>query len=1339
MKSKIFFIRFSLCLAFGLICFSGQAKKILQKVDIHDLSNNAILYMHQDRDGNMWLGTYDGLNLYNGKDNFVYRYEPANQSSISGNVIRKIINGGPEHIWVSNLIGVDRISLNERKVTESYLTYRDVNLLATDSFGNALLLSLDNFISYYICDNNRFIDIYVPGINPDAVHEIFNFEDQFFIITTDGLLKHIEIRNQKLPVTIQQHVTSLHNCDIIHASYDDGKIYFIDIKNRLYEYDCNTKEKQYITELSSIFQKYGRVISKIVNWHSDIYISFMNHGLIKIDNDMENNYTPVISQMGIFSLCKDEKQDVLWIGSDGLGVFMYFEKSEFFTHLMQHQLPYFSQKPIRSIYTDENNMLWFGTKGNGIFRIHNYDQLNTEVVEKKNVVHYTVADGLSDDQVFCFLRSKYRNILWIGTEGPGLSYYSYEKQKIFTIAQNIDFDVLRVHAICEINDSVLWLGTSGNGLLKVKIKEKERNLLIEDIETYSFEKNEHLCQEFYSMIFDGKQTLYAGSRGGDGVVRFDIETKAYDFLRIKQEEYSAAIGDVLCVHFARDSSLYYGASSGLTKVIFDVNGGYEIKQFDRTDGIANDMIHCMLEDNYGCLWLSTNRGLTKYNPQNDFFYNYSAPDLQVTEFSDDAYWKCPQTDRLFFGGVTGLIWLNAEKKNRINYAPTLRFWDLNLQGYTYPISKFTKKLTIPAKVPFFTVSFIATDYIYGDNYEYAYFIDGYSDAWFELQKSNEITFMNLPPGEYLLRVKCKNDVYDSNTKEYTLPLVVLSPWYLTKWAVFMYILCMLLCICFIFWLIQKRIRRQQQEVANQIKEEQKRKAYESKLNFFTNITHELFTPLALINGVADHLQKNIQSEHSNYKKHLDVLQNNVNNLNELIQEIIDFRKIEETGATNITIKRINISELIHKQIESFIPAAEKDRIQLKLDVPHHIYWGTDVSSFKKIFFNLISNAFKYVRKEGVIKVTLLIQDENLILKVYNTGVGIDAVKARTIFDRYHILENMEENKYRQMTARNGLGLFICYSLVQALRGTIEIVSEENQFAEVIVKLPSAEQKNLSMQQQDADKEYIEKTKVEYFENNAEKEKTVILVVDDNKDMVWFVSDTLAEYYHMLTANNVSEALVAIAQNQPALIITDIIMPNVDGLEFISQIRKDKFTKHIPIIIISAKITEHEQAVGLNAGADAYLTKPFSSVVLRSTVNRLLSNQKELRDYYYSPESAYEYSEGQLFHKEDKEFMEKVVQIIRDNISKENLRPELIAEQLGLNTRNLYRKVKKISSLSPSDFIKDYRFMYAAQLLISTNLSIQEIIYKVGITNKSYFYREFLKKYQVTPKEYRLRK
>ncbi|WP_233587641.1 response regulator, partial [Parabacteroides sp. AF18-52] len=302
-------------------------------------------------------------------------------------------------------------------------------------------------------------------------------------------------------------------------------------------------------------------------------------------------------------------------------------------------------------------------------------------------------------------------------------------------------------------------------------------------------------------------------------------------------------------------------------------------------------------------------------------------------------------------------------------------------------------------------------------------------------------------------------------------------------------------------------------------------------------------------------------------------------------------------------------------------------------------------------------------------------------------------------------------------------------------------SEEGKYAEFIVRLPylEADEEETEQEKEEQDSPLVSISTdegTEVPEVVSPDNKPCILVVDDNKDIVWLIKESLSPTYNIEEAYSVEEALRFMEQQTPALIITDIMMPEIDGLELVSRVKSDKFTRHIPLIVVSARISERDQAEGLDLGADAYLTKPFSSVVLRSVVNRLMTSKKELKDYYYSPESAYEQSGGQLVHQEDKEFMDAVTTIIRENLDKENLRPELIAEKLGMNTRSLYRRFMKISPLTPIEFIKDYRFTYAAQLLVTTNLNVQEIIYKVGISSKSYFYREFAAKYNQTPKEYR---
>lgn len=1336
-----------LCMKLMILCLfllcalpGGKASVSLHKANI-DLSNNAIIDIYQDDRGYMWIGTYDGLNLFNGRNTYVYRFEPDNKNTLCSNIINKISDGGPGYLWVSTSMGLNRFSLKDRKVTESYPEYPECLLIATDSLENTLVVSRKNFISCHTSRTASFQDIYTRDITPETARLLFAGEQGcFYLLSSDGVLKQLIPDYSKLPVTIQTKENKIHDKPIEQAFYEEDVLYYVDADNKLYRYRTEENKETYLSDLSGWMEKYGKV-ARVVSFQSKLYLVFRNGLLLDPDKPEE----AVDLNIGVFSMFKDKKQQILWIGTDGQGLRMLYDKYERFDGLALEDLPFVMLNPVRSVYTDEDKTLWFGTKGDGFVRIKEYDSYAKGEIPLNRITRYTAADGLSNNRVYCFYKSLYHPLVWIGTDGPGLSYYSYEDEKVHTLPSKIDTRIRYVHSICEINDSTLWMATTGDGLIEVVLERDKSGLTVKYLQSYLLEKDGKICNEFYSMYYDGKSTLYLGSRGGYGMARFDLLTRQYDFMSMNNSA-NQAIGDVLSLCYSSDSTFYLGASSGMTRMKCDQAGTCEFWQYDRSDGISNDMIHGILEDKDKCIWLSSNKGLTKYNPHNNFFHNYGSQELMVTEFSDDAYWKCPYTGRLFFGGVDGLVWIDPQNDRQESYSPDLHFFELKMGDETISLCDYADAnpgpVTIPPDVSTFTISFVATDYIHGDNYEYSYLLQDYNTAWTELQKSNEISFTKLPYGNYTLKVRYKNDVYDSNAREYLLPLKILPPWYLSAWAIAVYILLAILLAGVLVYWINRRIAEKQQQVARKIHEEQKEKLYEAKLNFFANITHELCTPLTLINGVGDYIQTYAENTSDNkLKRYIRILRDNVASLNELIQEILDFRKIEEAGLNYFSIRRISVLDIIRRQYESFTPIAEQNGIKFVLSLPDQLYWNTDPTGLKKILVNLISNAFKYSDEAGEIRISATTENESLVIRVYNSGKGISETDLKTIFDRYRILGDLEGNNYTQTTSRNGLGLFICHSIVQSLHGTIDVKSEEGRFAEFIVRLP-----HLEAEEEEAEPENEEPETVPVLSSPIDEtglpgivspeNKPCVLVVDDNKDIVWLIKESLSEAYTIVEAYGVEEAIRLMEKQTPALIITDIMMPEIDGMELISRVKSDKFTRHIPLIVVSARISEHDQAEGLDLGADAYLTKPFSAVVLRSVVNRLMTSKKELKDYYYSPESAYEQSGGQLIHQEDKEFMDAVTAIIRENLDKETLRLELIAEKMGMNTRSLYRRFKKISPLTPSDFIKDYRFNYAAQLLVTTNLSVQEIIYKVGISNRSYFYREFAAKYNQTPTEYR---
>lgn len=1319
-------------LSFIQISSSSQS---LYKADNIDLSNKAVLCMHQDKNGYLWFGTYDGLNLYNSKNVFVYRFDLQIEKSLCSNIIHKITPAENDYIWVSTFLGLNKFSLNKREVTESYPECPEAKLLACDPLGNTCVIINNHYIQYYRPEDLKFHQIPLNEIILAEILSIYPKDvNTFLMLMANGALLKLEIQSENgsfRPIITKD---SEHKYEIRLGTFEKQTLYWIDKNGWLYARNLLKNQTVFVKDISDLINKFGTV-AQISSFQNDIYLAFKSNGVLKLVRNKQYQPQEVNMKTGVFSLLPDRRQNIMWIGTDGQGVQMYYDKPDQFHNIKLDQLPFSLQKPVRAIYA-ENNNLWIGTKGGGIVCINNYGNISNNNLNSDQVKSFTTNEGLSSNQVFSLQKSNHNNLLWIGTEGPGLSYFLIDKRKILTPSGSENLKIEKVHSICEINDSTLWIATAGAGLQKIIYNYSNEYVDIVSVEIFTFKKNGRECNEFHALLNLGDSTLLIGSRGGYGLIKFNTITNEYSFIPLNNSEYSA-IGDVLSVHQSKDSIFYIGASSGLTKMqVLPGNQFNLLKQFDRRDGLANDMIHGILEDKDGCIWLSTNKGLTKYNPKNNYFHNYIR-DLDITEFSDDAFWQSPLTGRLYFGGVNGLVWMDSKKNIVPQYKAELNFFELKFSGETVAWSDYynpeEQELVIPPNVKSFSISFVAVDNYSFDNYEYSYKLEGYSPDWVKLQKSNEITFSSLPHKVFNLHVKFNNDVFSSENNTHTILVRIQPPWYLEIYMLIAYIFLALgLFILSIFYL-KNQINKKQLAITKKLEEEQRENLLETKLNFFTNITHELCTPLTLINGLSAQIDSHAKND-LQLKQYTTVLNKNVTNLNDLIQEILDFRKIEDSEFGMCHMQEISINKLISEITDSFTPLSIQNNIDFKVEAADSIFWQTDPAFLKKILTNLISNAFKYSQNGGIIKVSAYkdIESKTLRISVYNTGIGIKESEIQSIFHRFNVLNHTSEATNITSASRTGLGLSICKSLVNSLKGTIEVRSEIGKYAEFIVLLPDLPFANNGSRNNNYKNE--KSRKVKYPETPSSRPQ--ILVVDDNSDITWLITQTLSAEYEIREASDAMEALEIIKEKTPDLIITDIIMPQMSGLDLVANVKSGTYTKHIPIIIVSAKITNNEQAQGFKIGADAYLTKPFSPPLLASVVHRLLNNKTELKKYYQSSDSAFEFSDGKVIHVEDKVLLEKVITIIKENLDNEELRPSFIASQLGMNLRSFYRYFKNFSDLAPNDFIKDYRLNHAAQMLLTTKLTVQEIIYKTGFSNKSFFYREFLRKFNMTPKEYR---
>ena len=590
------------------------ASTVLHKTSMVDLSNNAIICMHQDPDGYLWIGTYDGLNLYNGKDTYVYRFELNNKNSLCSNIIHKISDAEPGFLWISTSLGINKFSLKERKVTESFPGYMECDLLASDSSGITLAICKENRISCYTPSSDGFRDLPREGVGPQTVRTLFAGTDgHFYLLLASGILKKLTPDFSDTTFNLLSEERQFHNKPILSAFYENNHIFIVDTDNKLYRQHVDGKGKEFLFDLPEMTKQYGNII-KICTFQSNVYIVFRNGNIL----DLSQPENTINMGIGIFCLMNDKRQEILWLGTDGQGIRMFYDKPDLFGSILLKDLPINIQNPIRSLFTDDDQSLWLGTKGDGIVRIQAYDTYhNKKMIPQSAITHFTTADGLSSNRVYCFQKSEYHPCIWIGTEGPGLTYYSYKEKRIKTIPQREDTTPLRyVHSICEVDDSTLWLATTGNGLQKVTLHIDKAVPTIGKVQTFPLKNGKNICKEIQSMVYDNDSTLFLGSRGGYGVIRFNIFNQGYEFLQTNNLR-NPAIGDVLSVCQTEDSTFYAGASSGLTRIKFR-GGKMRLRQFDKSDGIVNDMIHGIHEGNDSCIWLSTNKGLTKYNPRNNF-------------------------------------------------------------------------------------------------------------------------------------------------------------------------------------------------------------------------------------------------------------------------------------------------------------------------------------------------------------------------------------------------------------------------------------------------------------------------------------------------------------------------------------------------------------------------------------------------------------------------------------------------------------------------------------------------------------------------------------------------
>lgn len=1335
-------IVFILLSVFNLLIHTASAYNLKQIADKEYMSNSSITSLCQDERGLMWIGTCDGLNIYDGQEIEEFKTRDK-EDYLSGNLIDNIVYTGDEIYWIQTYYGLNRLDRRTNTLTH-YNEFQKLFFMNKDNNGNLFIIQDSNCIYYYHKNEGAFKKINITGIPISDIVDFFIDGNNRMWVVMKGYNRCYDIQQEAISgdITLLPQKTSLqYQTSLLYCFNDEQSLYYIDKDYNFYAFHIPTQKNEFIANLGKEIQARGK-ISSIVHYHDSFFVGFLMDGILLLEKQKETNtyqIQPLPINSGVFCLKKDRFQDIVWIGTDGQGVYLY---STPLYSIKSTVLSNYSEKierPVRALYLDDDRTFWVGTKGNGILKIYDYE-VDKNISDCRAEILTTSNSPLGSNAVYCFAKS-HRNLLWIGDE-EGLNYYSYKEKRIKSIpVQVAGEDFKYIHDIYETADSELWLASVGMGVVKARIAGTPDNPVIVDAQRYVINDGELGSNYFFTIHAENDSRLLFGNRGY-GVFRFNKTTNGLEPMSTHKYE-NMTLNNILAINKDSSNNYLFGTSYGLIKYTSETS--YQL--FNAKNGFLNNTIHAILKNSPDNFWLSTNLGLINFDTRRNVFRSYGFGDgLKVVEFSDGAAYRDPQTGTLFFGGINGFVAIRADGRPEQLYTPPVYFDKLSIFGEQYNLGEFltrkkgTEVLNLQYDQNFFSVSFASVDYLNGNNCTYFYKLKGLSDQWVNNGSESGVSFTNMAPGEYTLLVKYYNSVFDKESDVYSLVIRIGDPWYASWWAYLIYALCLLLMAALLIRSFILRSKRKKQELLNEIEKRHQKNVFESKLRFFTNIAHEFCTPLTLIYGPCGRiLSSNGLSKF--VVDYVQMIQTNAERLNNLIHELIEFRRIE-TGNREVRIEALNVSSIVKGIAKTFVEMAKSRNITFLSKIPEHVSWNSDKGFLNTIIINLISNAFKYTPDGQSIKIEVDTTGEGLlVLRVANEGSTIKEKDFQHIFNRYSILDNFE-NQDEKNFSRNGLGLAISYNMAKLLNGTLKVENTSDGWVMFTLTLPAMEPTIGVPATKRITSEYIPKIdtqpilKLPHYE--FDKMRPTLLVVDDEIEMLWFIGEIFSGDFNVVTLQDPERVEQVMNEVYPNVIICDVMMPGISGIELTKRIKAVKETAHIPIIIVSGRHEMEEQMAALSAGAEMYITKPFNAEYLRISVGQVMERKEVLKNYFSSPISSFEKSDGKLTHKESKKFLQSVLKIINDNITNKELTPRYIADRLAISPRSLYRKMEEIGEDSPTDLIKECRLHIAKDLLLTTKKTIDEIVFDSGFSNKVTFFKVFREKYECTPKEFRMK-
>ncbi|QOD62326.1 response regulator [Polaribacter haliotis] len=1341
---------------------NNQLLKFKQFSLSEGLSQSSVLTILQDSKGFLWFGTRDGLNKYDGHNFKTYRYDYKDETSISSSFIRTLLEDNNGTIWIGTNNGLNKYLPTE----DIFVRYKHSNnknsLISNEIWSSAL--AKDNYLwigtsaglEKFNTKTGEITHVLNEDKNPlnTSENEIRSLyvtsDDKLWICKQNDIIvfnsKENKFENFEYPKSGVKEQNRNYSPVIyqdkdknIWLGYNDGLAIFDADKNEFQHFVLDSKNSTQIsTEVRTIHQDFYNNIW--IGTYNGLYILNKEKTTLKHYTHDENNVNS-LSQNSIYKIIGDTKGDV-WIGTYAGGVNYYDRSFDLFKHYLAGTNNFkLNYKVISSIIEDPKGNLWIGTEGGGINYLDKKTGKFTYYTHNKNN-----PNSISTNNVKAILRTKNGNF-WIGTHDGGLNFlnpnkkpFIFKKYKSSTNSNSLSND--RIISLFEDVYGNIWIGTSGGGL----------NVL--DVKNNSFLRIENSELTFGEIIFNISETSNDKIllvSGDNGLAKINIDSKKITPINYKLEsEKNNNISITLSAYEDNSKNIWIG-TEGNSLYYYNTTTKKSTK-YGIAEGLPNEVIYSILPDDYNNLWFSTNKGLSRFNLESRQFKNFGVSDgLVENEFNYGSKLKLKNKE-LMFGSANGIVFFNPNEIIENSFIPPVYVTSLFVNNQPYLSgTNIDKEITLDHNQNVFSFNFIALSYSQSDKNNYAYMLDGFDEDWNYIGNRKSATYTNLDAGNYTFKIKASNSDGLWNEKGQAVKVKILPPFWKTWWAYIIYSLLVIGALITFRKYSLLRIIEKNELKQERLEKEKIEEINRLKLKLFTNISHDFRTPLTLIIGPLERMLKNKEGN-TNVQKQHQIMYRNASVLLQLINQLLDFRK-SESGKLKLKASKNNIVNFIENIKLSFDELANFREIDYSFkSSDKNIETWFDVVNLKKVIFNLLSNAFKFTPNNGFIKIRVTTiektkkQQEFVKIDIKDTGKGIPSKNIKYVFDRFYQIERDENAR-----TGTGIGLALAKSVIKLHGGNIKIKSKENEGTSFTILLPLGK-KHLSEDQiinQTNEIEeiglYEDNTNYLLPETNEEKstkkitkntEAPTLLLVEDNEDVRAFIKEIFEEKYHILEAENGQIALDIAKSNTIDLIISDVMMPIMNGIDLCNNIKTNILTSHIPVLLLTAKTSDESQKEGFKIGADAYITKPFDASVLEIRVNNVLKTRQNLikkfkKDIILKPKEL-------EITSADEVFLKKSISLIEKNINNSEFTIQDFISELGMSRSALYRKLKALTGQSITEFIRTIKLKRAAQLIAQSQLTISEIAFDLGFNDLKHFRKSFQKLFDELPSQYRLK-